>query len=123
MTQNMEKELDQEKNYKGLLSLDNQPPGVKFVNFILTVIIGTWHALGWNPERYFLDIANPGSLYSYSPFSWHLILLFPWPICAVILWLRLSGLAWHWSLLAAFLILVFFYLLASFFSDIGRAFV
>ena len=94
--------------YHGLFGLDKLPNRAKALNFGLTLIIGAIIAvLAWVPPS--LDSGNP--LYELSPPAWTLLCLLGWPIFAIILWLRLTGIKWSKSFLAVLLIMVFFVIL------------
>jgi len=99
---------DQEKLYTGLLGLDGLHPGLKALNFVATILIGTWLAFySWFSAMY------NSVIYDLQPFAWPLIFLFAWPICAVILWLRLTGLKWRWGFFAAVLIFVLYFFIRA----------
>ena len=97
----MDKAAEEERSYRGPLGLDGLPPAKKILNFILTVLVGTALAVfSWFGRLFEGDVT-----YQLSPFAWPLIFLFLWPTCGVILWLRLTGLAWRWSIFATVLVL------------------
>ncbi len=112
----MDKAELQQNPYLGLLGLDKLNPTMKFINFIVTVIVGTGLAFfSWYPHLY-----NDGVIYQLSPFAWPLIFLFAWPLCGVILWLRITGIHWFWSLLAGILVSLLYYVLHTLAYAWGR---
>jgi hypothetical protein len=97
----MNKADEEERSYQGPLGLDGLPPAKKTFNLILTVLVGTVLAVfSWFGRLFEGDV-----IYQLSPFAWPLIFLFAWPTCGVILWLRITGLKWRWSIFAAALVL------------------
>jgi hypothetical protein len=114
----MGKRIEQENLYQGLLGLDNLDTTFKVINFIITVIIGVILTfISWKPSLYFEYTAEP-----FSPFAWPLIFLL-WPICGVILWLRITGLSWYWSTVPVAFIFMLLYALVSLILSFLRALV
>ena len=100
---------NQEAAYRGLLGLDSLPLLLRGLNFLLTVIVGGVLAFqSWRPELY----RNP-AVYDFYPFTWPVLFLLAWPLYAVPLWLRLTGLKWRWGFLAAGLALLLYFTLSS----------
>jgi len=97
---------NQEAPYMGLLGLDRIDPRLKIVNFVFTLIIGVVLAF-----QAWFDELNP--IYHFEPFAWTLLFLSPWPLCAIILWLRIMGLRWRWGILAAILILIIYFVISA----------
>jgi len=90
---------NQEKQYYGLLGLDRLPRVVKIINLCVSVTIGSGLAfISW-----FDHIYDGVPSYISLPF---LPLVFAWPLCAVLLWLRLTGIRWFWCLIASAVLLV-----------------
>ena len=103
---------EQQKPYLGLFSLDKVSAGIKAINFIATVTIGTILAF----FSWFTPLYEREPPYQLSPFAWPLIFLFAWPTCGAILWLRITGINWFWSLLAGILILALYYVIHSIYA-------
>ena len=113
----MGKRIKHENLYQGLLGLDNLNTTIKVINFIITVIIGIILTLiSWNPSLYFEYTAEP-----FSPFAWPLVFLL-WPIFGVILWLRITGISWFWSIVPVAFIFMLLYALVSLIQSFVRAF-
>lgn len=113
----MGKRIKHENLYQGLLGLDNLNTTIKVINFIITVIIGVILTLiSWNPSLYFEYTAEP-----FSPFAWPLVFLL-WPIFGVILWLRITGISWFWSIVPVAFIFMLLYALVSLIQSFVRAF-
>ena len=113
----MGKRIEHENLYQGLLGLDKLNTTIKVINFIITVIIGVILTLiSWNPSLYFEYTAEP-----FSPFAWPLVFLF-WPIFGVILWLRITGISWFWSIVPVAFIFMLLYALVSLIQSFVRAF-
>ena len=113
----MGKRIKHENLYQGLLGLDKLNTTIKVINFIITVIIGVVLTLiSWNPSLYFEYTAEP-----FSPFAWPLIFLL-WPIFGVILWLRITGISWFWSIVPVAFIFMLLYALVSLIQSFVRAF-
>ena len=97
----MESTAPKVPGYAGLLGLDRLPALAKLANWAATIGLGTLLALfSW---RHHL---GREVYYQWHPLNWPLLLLFTWPLCAAVIWLRLTGLRWRWALLAAALICV-----------------
>ena len=86
---------NQEKQYYGLLGLDRLPRNVKIMNLSVSVTI----SIGFAYISWFSHIYEGLPSYIALPF---LPLLFAWPLCALLLWLRLTGVRWFWCLVAGF---------------------
>ena len=106
----------QEKQYSGLLGLDNIHPALKATNFLVSIIIGIMLAF----KSWFQALAFNRAIYDFEPFSWPLIFLLAWPLCAVILWLRLTGLKWRWGFLAGVLVVIIYFVLSAILNAIAR---
>jgi hypothetical protein len=104
-----------EKPYMGLLGLDRLHPGLKVVNFIVTVIAGIVLAF----QSWFYELYSNRAIYHFEPFAWPLLFLFAWPVCAAILWLRFTGLKWRWGILAAILIFTIYFIMSAIFEAIA----
>ena len=101
---------DQEKPYTGLLGLDELPLAIKVPNFLFTVLAGTVIAF----FSYFSPVYFRNTL-------WPFVFLFAWPGCVLMLWLRLTGIKWHWGLLAVFLVFILFSILESMFESLAAS--
>jgi hypothetical protein len=111
----MDNEIMQGKPYTGMFGLDKLPAIIKFINFTLTVILGTVLAFfSWYSRLY-----DGEAVYQLSPFAWPLIFLFAWPICGLILWLRITGINWFLSVLAGIFVLMLYYVVHSFVYALG----
>ncbi len=94
--------------YAGLLGLDRLPAIVKLVNCGVTVGLGIILAVdSWAPHL------GRDIYFRWHPLNWPLVLLFSWPLCTAVIWLRLTGLRWRWAFLAAAMICVAYAGLAS----------
>ena len=106
----MNKVEEEERPYLGPFGLDRLPPVNKRINFIITVLVGSVLAF----YSWFGRLFEGEVTYQLSPFAWPLIFLFAWPTCAVILWLRITGLSWRWSIFAGVLVLGLYYVIHSY---------
>jgi len=104
---------NQEKQYFGLIGLDKLPLVVKTINFCISTVIGINLAFDSWYSHFYRGIPS----YISPPF---LPLIFAWPLCGIMLWLRLTGIKWVWCLLASGIILVGYYMLQVLALAIGQ---
>ncbi len=95
---------NQEKQYYGLLGLDRLPLVVKILNFTISIIIGANLAFDSWSMHFYRGIPS----YVSPPF---LLLIFAWPLCGILIWLRLTGTRWFWCFLAGGLVIVWYRIL------------
>ena len=104
---------NQKKQYYGLLGLDRLPWSVKVMNFIVSIPVGIYLAF----DSWFSHFYRGFPFYIAPPF---LSLIFAWPLCGILLWLRLTGIRWVWCFVAAVMILLGYYMLQIIALAIGE---
>ena len=109
------KEKSNEKPYLGLLGLDNISPTFKAINLLITIGFGVVAAF----HSWFQELYINRAIYKFEPFSWPLVFLFAWPVCAIILWLRLTGLKWRWGFLAGGIVFFIYFILTTIINAIA----
>jgi len=97
---------NQERRYFGLLGLDRLPSVIKVMNFCVSAVIGINLAFDSWYSHFYRGIPS----YISPPF---LPLIFAWPLCGIVIWLRLTGVRWLWCLIACGVILVGYYILQA----------
>ena len=97
-----------ERKYFGLLGLDRLPLVIKVINFCVSAVIGINLAFDawWGRP-------------SYIPASF-LPLVFAWPLSAIVIWLRVTGIRWVWCLVACGVIFAGYYVLETLTSIVGH---
>lgn len=98
----------QERQYFGLLGLDRLPLVIKVINFCISAVVGINLAFDawWGRP-------------SYIP-STFLPLVFAWPLSAIVIWLRLTGIKWIWCLVACGVIFVGYFILDTLTSMVAQ---
>src|SRR5215217_913632 len=85
--------FSEEEPYFGLLGLDRLSPVLKTINFSISTIVGIYLAFhSWSPHffQYMPSYTDP----------LFLIFILGWPLCGILIWLRLTGIRWFWCLMA-----------------------
>jgi hypothetical protein len=100
---------NQQAPYKGIIGLDGLPGAFKGLNFLVTVSLGFVVAF----RSWYSEIYSNSTIYDFIPFAWPLLFLLAWPLYAIPLWLRLTGLRWRWGFLAAGLVLIGYLFIAA----------
>lgn len=103
----------QDKHYFGLLGLDRFPLIFKIINFCISIVVGLILAFDSWYSHFYRGIPS----YISPPF---LPFIFAWPICGILLWLRLTGIRWLWCLVAAGIILIGYYMLQVLAISVGE---
>jgi hypothetical protein len=75
---------NQERQHFGLLGLDKLPTVVKIINLCISTVVGIALAYDSWISHFFRGMPS----YISPPF---LPLIFAWPVCGILLWLRLTG--------------------------------
>jgi len=99
---------NQERKYFGLLGLDRLPLVIKVINFCISTVIGINLAFDswWGRPSYLSPLFLP--------------LIFAWPLSAIVIWLRLTGIRWIWCLVACGVIFVGYFILDTLTSIVGH---